>query len=320
MPSILTHYFFANDVLKEAGLSFLKQNSDLFCVASQGPDVLFYAGLNLWHPQLKLAKYFLGSKMHKEFIYETFLTMFLELNYVEKENKEICSSFVFGFLSHYLLDSTAHPFVYYYSGITSKNGRLSGKTKFYHSRLESLIDYQFYNKRNVSRKESFDEALKCDKRKLLIASSFFARCVRQIFDNVPLKEKSYYDSVLNYKRIMKAILKCPRSALYKLNLKNNIFFSLNIPKKLEEKEKEIDFLNLTHQKWYHPSTKHRETSSFVELYDEALKKCCETFKMIIKAKSRHDLSKILKIVIDEKNYYGSNKSQPMVLSESIFDD
>ena len=108
MPACLTHYHFAKNVL--ARLSQEEGQGIQECPfywGAQGPDFLFCHRYLPWMKGRDLRDY--GDKLHSETKpSQTFLSL---RNFLERHKDPAYRSYVLGFVCHYALDSTAHPYV-----------------------------------------------------------------------------------------------------------------------------------------------------------------------------------------------------------------
>ena len=134
MPSALTHYYFARRTAAELGAKNISVEKDAFCFGSQGPDVLF--SHRFMQPKKSLSRY--GSRVHHENP-----LLFLELceKYIKETNfAEPGRSYVLGVLCHYMLDSTAHPYVH--AKMKELSAKHPKKTDDYpwHTQIETCID------------------------------------------------------------------------------------------------------------------------------------------------------------------------------------
>lgn len=110
MPAIITHDQFAHEMLERVPSSLIRTASqrDAFTLGSQGPDPLFFCAISP-----TLAKYrSIGSLMHDEKPAELICELWNSVDSVPTISKDIIRAFSAGFLCHYLLDRSAHPFVY----------------------------------------------------------------------------------------------------------------------------------------------------------------------------------------------------------------
>ena len=124
MPDIATHYFFGDTALKQLPLKCLApMDRAVFDTATAGPDTWFFK--DFWH---RLAPNDIANRMHKEGG-SSLLTALLALA-KEDAAKDELYSYVCGFLCHYLIDASTHPYI---------NGRSADLGD--HMRLERCIDH-----------------------------------------------------------------------------------------------------------------------------------------------------------------------------------
>ena len=112
MPAILTHDFFGKDAFEIAagrlGFATLEEQ-EAFLLGNQGPDPLFFMQVDpLLHRWANM-----GSRMHKARTPELLLSMRDALAPLPLQDVAVARAYCAGFLCHYLLDTTAHPFVFY---------------------------------------------------------------------------------------------------------------------------------------------------------------------------------------------------------------
>lgn len=145
MPSFITHHVFGHEVLKKCtendGLRIIRENESAFNWGLQGPDLLFFrkalSGKSTLHPY--------GNKMHSDRDVGGLLSDMKKYIYgVQGEKqKETLLSYFYGFILHYCLDSTMHPYVYALQlreEAKSDNLKRTG----IHARIESNIDSAIY--------------------------------------------------------------------------------------------------------------------------------------------------------------------------------
>ena len=138
MPTIITHYLFAKACMDTLSgnevLASIEQHGDAFCLGAQGPDILFFA---LGHTAMNR----LGGRMHHEGINRFFAE---SINYVRKktanEGRNELIAYMAGFMCHYALDTCTHPYIYYKTGFSGEDGRLSKGSQERHHFLETTID------------------------------------------------------------------------------------------------------------------------------------------------------------------------------------
>lgn len=136
MPGFTTHYLFGQKTYQSLPASALKQkiqqNHTAFSLGLQGPDIFFY-----YLPEYLPGKRHLGSVTHTD---QTgiFLKNLIKSCGTFSSLKEagIAAAYVCGFLGHYTLDTTCHPFIYSRTRYNPKDSSYYGR----HIRLETEID------------------------------------------------------------------------------------------------------------------------------------------------------------------------------------
>ena len=118
MPAIVTHDLFGRAVADDVAdlMNFRSVDErDAYLLGNQGPDPLFYL---VAHPLMaKWSK--LGNTMHGASPAPLLVAMREAADQLEGRERGIARAYVAGFTSHWALDSTMHPFVYYWqNGLT----------------------------------------------------------------------------------------------------------------------------------------------------------------------------------------------------------
>lgn len=107
MPACLTHHQFAEDVAARLNEPIVDETA--FFWGAQGPDFLFchrYFEAEMKKDVKSLKEY--GSALHRTSPSATLSSM---RDYLSRRPDPSYRSYVYGFLCHYALDSTAHPYV-----------------------------------------------------------------------------------------------------------------------------------------------------------------------------------------------------------------
>jgi hypothetical protein len=143
MPGFTTHYLFGVEAYKRMKSKnirhLLRNNHSAFALGLQGPDVFFY-----YLPSYLLHATNLGALAHEEDTGEFFANL-LESRTLfawDRRKQAIADAYIAGFLGHYTLDCTAHPYVY---AFTSYDPNLQPKhTEYFgqHAYLETELDIQ----------------------------------------------------------------------------------------------------------------------------------------------------------------------------------
>ena len=140
MPAYYTHYHFAKNVYQKFPDNLKKSiNYEYFLLFAQSFDFLYYNyGKNKF-----LAK--LAHQAHAKNTQAFFINAIEELDNFKKE-KPFILSFIYGTLTHYILDSTFHPYIFYKTGVYKKGKKETYIYNGEHRRLESQIDKYYYTK------------------------------------------------------------------------------------------------------------------------------------------------------------------------------
>ncbi len=126
MPAGYTHLDFGKKVFSKLNPTLqnqIKPYIDYYNIGVHGPDILFYHKV---YVKTRVNK--LGSSMH----YEEAYPFFLEAKKLIKEstNPDAALVYILGFITHFTLDSTCHPYVYQIQDELNKT----------HSEIESELD------------------------------------------------------------------------------------------------------------------------------------------------------------------------------------
>lgn len=277
MPAVVTHSFFADDVFEKMKASRLKDEisvrRNLFRLGSQGPDVFFYYKAAPWISYDGLEK--LGNLAHDEKVSE-FYSKSLEYLIRLKRSKGFYDLGVYlaGYLCHYSLDRTAHPFIHYTSGIDIDHSRISWKYHIYHRILESTIDYF-----SIMKKGFEPRHYKC--HELIQVHPFNIETVLEFYEyitplvyGIRVDRKQSEELITGIFKVQKYLYD-PSGIKYFfyrllefLTGRTGGITSSMIPKRLDNR---LDYLNLDHKTWHHPCNIDIESEeSFWEIYERAL--------------------------------------------------
>lgn len=136
MPGYDTHYLFGvhsyrrmtdDTVTKNS----IKEHKGIYTMGLFGPDIFFY-----YATEVVAARKNIGSLMHTTKTDIFFKNMITYMDLHRGAAKEIATSYICGFLSHYMLDCICHPYVYWRTDYLHKDKNYFEK----HFSLESDID------------------------------------------------------------------------------------------------------------------------------------------------------------------------------------
>lgn len=271
MPSIYTHNYFAKDTYNKIDnkIKYRINNKLYYEIFAQSFDNLFYYNSISIFPGKKYQK--LGHYAHTHKVWKYFKNL---VEYI-KENKlydDENLGYLYGSLTHYALDSTAHPYIHYISGRYSK--AYKKETRKYlgnHAKNEIMIDSIYYYKDHNDKYYKFKTA-----KELIPVIKFpeglkntISHTFKETFDvdNIgDIFNKSYNQSHYVYKFLMYDRTSIKKT-LYKIvdffsptkNFKANCYsHHINKP--------DYTVMNNEKNTWLHPITGEEHNESFEELY------------------------------------------------------
>lgn len=322
MPNLMTHKIFGEDVLKmtnERIQNYVKKNPQAFSVGTSGPDYLFYHSQFPWQDQEAGAKVGnIGSVIHSKNIndwYEVAISSCINEKDLDLQADMI--SFLIGHLTHWGLDSSAHPFIFYRTDGTSK------ETKYWHYRYESMLDTVMVNNyRKTSIKDyPSREILKTDQKiqkaiynvykdatEKVHGLKFDFEYVVQAFKDADATLRVLYDpSGYKYKAVR---------ALEILMNKKWAFTSHIVTNQIKD---EVDVLNANNHQWKNPADpSFTSNESFLDLYYKAIDvtvKVLEELTLVLEGKAINDLLNI----INNKSYEtGLSEYKKMIEYKSVY--
>ena len=137
MPGFRTHYLFGRNTFDSTGGMYeaIRKHPECYNLGQQGPDIFFYC------PTAHVFyKEHLGGRLHGS---ETmaFFSALLDCRdrFLTSDEKSICDAYIMGFIGHYCLDTTIHPYIHYR---TKKLKNINRENYVYgiHVLLETDID------------------------------------------------------------------------------------------------------------------------------------------------------------------------------------
>lgn len=283
MPSIYTHNYFAKDTYKKLEKEKIFQISDkkYYEIFAQSFDNLFYYNVL----SLKKGKKYrsLGHYAHMHKSWQYFKNM---IEYIKKNElyDDANLGYLYGSLTHYVLDSTCHPYIHYISGrLDKKNVKETRKYIGNHAKNEIMIDSIYYYK------DHDDKYYKYKLYKDIIPKTKFPNNLLKTMDYTFKKtfsvdnlgviyNKSYNQSHTIYKLLMFDRLGI-KTALYgfvdfiapfKIFRAKTYSHHINKP--------DYSVMNLNKDIWLHPVTGEKHKESFEDLYNIAKKKVVTCIK------------------------------------------
>ncbi len=277
MAGTITHAYFARDVydsLNKDIKSKLDNSYNNMMTYGQGHDIFYFYFAPSFKSKL-IRK--CGQTFHKTNTKEFFINMinYAKLNNLQNDSNVL--SYIYGYICHYALDLTIHPYVTYKGGIFKNNNKDTYKYNSKHSDIETYIDCYMISKREQILPNKFKVYKFCfnntkpnNNLKNIINNTFFKTYrIKNI-------SKYYFRSI----KIMRFLYWLMRYDPYKL--KNKIYktidsFTSSKTKKMYPISYAYNlnnnpyYLNTIRKKWCHPRyNKEIYYDSFFDLYNKAL--------------------------------------------------
>ena len=277
MPATITHAYFAKDVYDILPKD-IKELLDLSRCKTFGQsiDSLMFYNLFSVMPGKKIRLY--QNYIHTHKTQELFINI---LNYMKEKNihDKDTYSFLVGFICHYVLDSTIHPYIVYKTGIFIKHHPNTYKYNNVHAFMETFIDNDMIKRRFKTNPYEFDICNYCfdikpfskelentinysfyNTFKIRGMSNIYYKSLKQMRLSLKLFRKDKYGVKKNIYRFVDTLT--PRSTFR--------FEAVSYHYPLEDKH---DYLNSDHKLWRNPTTYNLTSNeSFVDLYLNAIKK------------------------------------------------
>ncbi len=273
MPSSITHAYLAKDIYQKLDNKIKKQiNLESYKTYSQGLDVLYF--YHIFLPITKKSRDIikLGRLVHNQKTNDLLIN--LTKNVKKSQNKEKFTYLV-GLVTHYLADSTMHPFINYQASLlVRKNLNLKDNHFIMETYLDNYlikekekIDYRkfkgynfcFNAKENREIKDLLNESFKEVFKKDNIGIYYFKS----------LKQMKFFFHYLRYDPYkIKYIIYQIINPLARLFFRDIRYLSYNF-----KLDRDNLYLNNNHDNWFNIDNKKLfRNSSFFDLYEEVIGK------------------------------------------------
>lgn len=305
MPSIATHQIFGRDILKHLDKKTLKNiDKQTFLTFTQSHDYLYYY---IFNPLKSREIIKLGSTAHKTKTQEFILNI---IKYIKKnnlENNKQVVGYLYGILSHYVMDTNFHPYIFYKTGV-DRNNKETRKYQGMHNKMEKDLDAIFYKKatgKNFNMCKVPKEIIgKINPSKELKNTIDFA--YKETYDKENISK--YLLGGIKHTKISYTLLIDDRFGIKKFIYKiiNLLSFKhLNMLPTYSTyiKNPDISYLNLEKKEWNHPSYKEiKYNDSIEDLYNKSLTKFLNIIKEVNKVIYNNKSIDSLKNVIEDLDY------------------
>lgn len=141
MPGFTTHYIFGIDAFKRIPMdnirSLIRSEHSAFSLGLQGPDLFFY-----YIPSHVIHTTNLGALAQERNTGAFFSHLLKARSLLEagSEKSHIADAYISGFIGHYTLDCTCHPYIYAFTGYDPKKPKKDSQYFGQHAYLETELD------------------------------------------------------------------------------------------------------------------------------------------------------------------------------------
>ncbi|MGD9909885.1 MAG: zinc dependent phospholipase C family protein [Candidatus Izemoplasmatales bacterium] len=265
MADFYLHNYIVEQVTKQSTFPFVKP---LLYIGAQGPDPYYY----VLDSKTQGIAHKIANRCHDELTHDL-LTNLVQL--VKENLTEETYTFLVGFLTHYILDVTLHPYVYYHVGEYDPKNKSTYAFRGLHLRFERSIDYEMIRLNEGVRPERFDFNQRYFPKYELPSSisSLMNEVVKRTYQE-PLASGLYHKGVLTMKRVLKQYAYDPygiKKCIFRIvDGMNNTKPLLLADVSMYHHTSKFDFLNQHHRVWYHPVSNHPHNDSVSQLLDQAV--------------------------------------------------
>ena len=269
MASTITHAYFIMDVYEKLNTNikeFLIDQKELLKTSAQSMDTLFFYNITKFNKGKRIRDF--GDYFHDHDTYLFFETLINYIKYNGYGQKPDVMAYLYGMLSHYVLDSNLHPFIVYKTG--DKN--------MLHPEVESYFDNYLIKLKEQAVPWKFKCHNFCFNTKKLSPTlkEVINFTYKETFD-INNMSKFYLKAIKDMKSFYKIFRYDPTGIKYKFyNLVDFICpksFRRKSPLSYHLKMNE-SYYNLDHKTWYNPTTKKiKSNKSILDIYVTSLHEC-----------------------------------------------
>ena len=268
MPSILTHQHFANFFIQknQHRWPILEKHAPLVWLGSQGPDPFFFYGRAPFKTRLaKASMNQFGSVLHNQSPHQSIWPL-IKHGWLGPKADDVTKAYVLGALTHYVLDRTCHPYVFYRSGF-DEQGSLTDHYNADHAKLEVEIDIALMVHLRLSSTIYQPKiTLSVDPVSLqMVSQLYFQAFPKQV--NHEAFQQAAEDMKATYKFLFHGSW-LNRLLVILIAGKRSLPFSLIHPQKIHPDRAKI-VLNLQHKTWKHPVTGVVSKDSVINLMEKS---------------------------------------------------
>lgn len=275
MPGFTTHYLFGIDAYKRILPSTIRENLNknqcAFALGLQGPDIFFY-----YLPSHLIHTQNIGALAHENQT-GTFFSHLLKSRtlFLKKPHSlAVADAYISGFLGHYTLDCSIHPYVYAFTRYNpeqpKKTSEYFGQHAYFETELDNLL--LWIKKRLHPSEFHQNKTIRLNPLQRRVIGKMLAYAYNHTYPNVFVTPRMVR-CAFSYMKLFTALFNDPtgqKKVLVRFIEKillHRAFISPMLPSNHHRFIK--DPMNFSHRTWTHPWTKETSSLSFPELYKKA---------------------------------------------------
>lgn len=275
MPGLITHLLCGHATAKQVDKELsdvIKKYPESYNLGTQGPDIFFYYLPGFLNKETLN----LGLLLHKNNTQDYILSMIESTKKLEGEQKDIATAYICGYLTHYSLDASTHPYIYYKTGFRQKGDKIKAiKYSLYHRKFETAIDVLLLNHftgKTPSEKSLWQFFNVDDTQEVvlgkIISSSLNSAYGRNISPKRTTKILKYVVLATKYLQSKEGKRKKIMEFMEDMSIGEHTYSSLIHDQVITDN---IDYLNMSKDFWHNPwDNVQLKQDSFVELYNKGL--------------------------------------------------
>lgn len=270
MPAAMTHYIHAEAVIKALDKRGINTDVKMVLWGAQGPDIMYFHRAMPYQLGKSLRR--VGSMLHKSGP-ERLISTMAEL--CRDEYSDVVS-YAYGFLCHYALDRTAHPYVYAMQEKYAEKEKIKYNHSYIHNLIEHNIDIIILKDAKSLRPAdvNIDNVLSTDNNIIKRQSELLNAALSAIMPERKIKtgkiEQAFYDMHRNTKTMIDHGVKKRFILFLEKILHTGPVLSSLIEG--EESDGMMDYMNLSKESWKNPFDKAGRSynDNFYEVLDRAV--------------------------------------------------
>ena len=268
MPGYVTHYIFARDMYGKLNDPVLKENlyrnRAVYALGHQGPDIFFY-----YLPAYVLHGHNLGDMAHTERTNAFFASLLESRSIFRKpEDLKIAEAYLAGFLGHYVLDSTCHPFIYGRTHYVKNAKNYFSRHAYLETEIDSsLLDLKFHTRRADFHAEN---TIMLTHRQKYVVARMLHYAYQHTYDGLFVSRYTIFMAIFSTQLGFRILYDSTgqKKVLFRLAEKHFLGYPVFSPLIANDSLTfRTDPFNLQHKKWTNPwDPSISSTESFFDLY------------------------------------------------------